>query len=138
MQDLLKRLEHSGNTGYGGDGNYSDSKKRSVMNRGLIFPAVIAAVILSGCSGGQQASLSKPEKDKLYIETVRDKYPKLVTTDKMLLELAAATCSAFDSGASKSDVINVILLKGRTVKEEMGFAVGAAVPIYCPEHQSKI
>lgn len=107
------------------------------MNKGLIFPVVIAAVILSGCSGGQTA-LSKAEKDKAYIETVRDKYPSLVTSDTLLLQLAEATCGAFDSGASQSDVVSVIRSNGRDSGVEIGFAVGAAVPIYCPQHQDKL
>lgn len=107
------------------------------MNRGLIFPVVIAAVLLSGCSGGQ-AALSKAEKDKTYIETVRDKYPSSVVSDSLLLQLAEATCGAFDSGASQSDVVNVIRSSGRDSGVEIGFAVGAAVPIYCPQHLDKI
>ena len=106
------------------------------MNKGLMFPVVIAATILSGCAGGQSA-LSKAEKDKMYIETVRDEYPKLVGSDSLLLKLAEASCSAFDSGASQSDVVNVIRSSGGNVGVEIGFAVGAAVPLYCPEHQDK-
>lgn len=107
------------------------------MNKGLVFPVLIAATILSGCSGGQ-ATLSKAEKDKIYIETVRDEYPNLVGSDSKLLQLAEASCAAFDSGASQSDVINVIRSNGGSVGVELGFAVGVAVPIYCPEHHAKI
>lgn len=107
------------------------------MNKALIFPVVIAATILSGCAGGQ-ATLSKAEKDKMYIETVRDEYPKLAGSDSLLLTLAEASCSAFDSGASQSDVVNVIRSSGGNAGVEIGFAVGVAVPLYCPEHQAKI
>lgn len=107
------------------------------MNKGLVFPVLIAATILSGCSEGQ-ATLSKAEKDKIYIETVRDEYPKSASSDSILLQLAEASCSAFDSGASQSDIVNVIRSNGRNAGVEIGFAVGVAVPIYCPEHNAKI
>jgi hypothetical protein len=109
------------------------------MDKGFVFLGVIAAMLLSGCSGGQ-ATLSKAEKDKIYLETVRDEYPKsaAVKDDRLMLQLAEASCSAFDSGASKADIIDSIRAHGGNAGVEIGYAVGVAVPIYCPEHDAKL
>jgi outer membrane PBP1 activator LpoA protein len=110
------------------------------MKKGLVvFPVLVAAMILSGCAGtSAQSALSKADKDKAYLKVFRDEYPNAASTDSQLLQLAAASCDAFDKGASQADIINVIREKGRSAGVEIGYAVGVAVPIYCPEYQSKI
>lgn len=110
------------------------------MKKGLaIFPVVIAAMLLSGCaSEAGQATLSKAEKDKIYLKTFKEEYPNSTSTDSQLLELAAASCDAFDKGASQADIVKVIRSKGGSAGVMIGYAVGVAVPIYCPEYQSKI
>lgn len=114
------------------------------MNKDSMIPLVIVTItmlMISACSGGQQqATLSKAEKDKIYIETVRDKYPTSAATgsDSLLLQLADGSCSAFESGASKADIVDIIRSKGSKAGEEIGFAVGVAVSIYCPEYSSQL
>lgn len=56
-------------------------------------------------------------------------------SDASLINLGHTVCEAFDRGLTFFDVVDAM---GSSNDNEAAFVVGAAVTVYCPEHQSEI
>lgn len=118
--------------------------------------ALILAVSLAACSSGESSAPAEPAptvtvtaeptatpqtEDEAFLSVIREQRPTLDgISDSQLLELAGASCDAFDAGASVEQVFDAILASSDNAdtQEGMAFTVGAAVGIYCPEYTDLI
>lgn len=116
------------------------------------------ALVLTGCGGNATAEPSQSPQptvtvtatpspsptathrqqlsDSQFADLVRESYPNSTSSDKQIVDLAKAACNAFERGATKQKVIEVIVGTASTTAEveEFGFIIGAGEVVYCPNH----
>ena len=127
------------------------------MKKTLIVLAVSAVFAVTGCTSTPEPAptvtvtetvkptptptptLTKAVSDELFLNLVRKAHPVLGgIKDATLIETAATACRALDRGATKEEIIQVVVesTMSRSLKEGMVFTMGAGVQLYCPEHSS--
>lgn len=73
-------------------------------------------------------------KDSVFVDAIRKNYSGSLdsVSDAQIIKLGKTMCTSLDKGNSIEDII---LAAGDTIGyQNAGLFIGAAVPVYCPEH----
>lgn len=135
------------------------------MKKIFIIGAVVSAIVLTGCSGGEQEGIPKetvtvtqeaspPSVDdghvvmsdqEIYLNGLRSMGNPIirVASDSDLLEMGYAVCDALESGFSVEDIIAYMAVEmakngqtSDTEVEAVGYIIGAASSALCSQYNN--
>lgn len=135
------------------------------MKKIFIIGAVVSAIVLTGCSGGEQEGRPKetvtvtqeaspPSVDdgnvvmsdqEIYLNGLRSMGNPIirVASDSDLLEMGYAVCDALESGFSVEDIIAYMAVEmakngqtSDTEVEAVGYIIGAASSALCSQYNN--
>jgi hypothetical protein len=121
----------------------------------IAISAAIAALTLTACGGATTApttlpsttvettttlpELSQADKELLFVNYVAGEYPAFVAMmgRKDLVDLAQSVCDEIEfNGLTTASLTEMVVNAGlANYAGEIGFTLGAGIPIFCPQNQ---
>jgi len=85
------------------------------------------------------AELTQAEKENFFVAYVGNQYPQFVSTmgKKPLIDLVDAVCYEIEfNGLTTTSLTQMILAANLEMYAgEIGYAIGAGIPLFCPQNQ---
>ena len=122
------------------------------MNTKTLIVATLSAVVLAGCASTPEETESKTSDLQSVLDestdgsslkevgyaTLRKQQPDFTAgvSDSDIDEIAEATCSAWDAGATPEDMVLAAIPQG--LDGETGSVMMLAAMVYCPEYKDLV
>jgi hypothetical protein len=102
--------------------------------RKLLAIAALCTLALTACAPARMT-------DNEFLGLIHSHATTMVNVpDSTIMNFVTTSCKALEGGASKADVLAVIENSpySQAIKEDMGYTLGAGVPVYCPDQKDKL